>query len=451
MDENIFDAEEFFQFSRELEKHHAIFDKMWALGRPCFSTKLETAGVYFDKVGECIDFVINPDFWKTLSFEQKQFVISHECLHVILYHGFRTNKLPKEQKEIANLALDIIVNHSLISKFGFSRKVIDPDNKLCWVDSVFKKNPPPPGKYYEYYFNLLMKELQPQPSSGSGKGNPGSGSNQDGQGQPDKNGQPSPGDSGNVNKDMKPLDDHDGLESFNNKEFDEKMKEIASAEDADTLKDFVENHTQDLKKQIKAEAGVEAGNIWVLAKVGKVKPKKKWETVIKKWASKFTKDNDIEQWAHLSRRLVFMPPDFMIPSDRELDSFEKDRIQVWFFQDTSGSCSGFIDRFFGAAMSLPVERFDVKMHCFDTRVYETTLESKELHGFGGTSFACIEKYIQSYMKKHNRKYPKAVFVITDGYGDKVTPEKAEVWHWFIDGSKSLVPDKSNSYNLKDFE
>jgi hypothetical protein len=151
------DSEEYLSISRALMQHHAIFDRMWGMGKPVFTDKIATAAVYFDKVGESIEFKLNPDFWKTQTDVQKQFVISHECLHVILYHGIRTCTLTESEAKNANLALDIIVNHALVDRFGFKREEIDPENKYCWVDTVFKDNPPESGKYYEYYYNLLEK------------------------------------------------------------------------------------------------------------------------------------------------------------------------------------------------------------------------------------------------------------------------------------------------------
>jgi len=414
-----FDHDEFIALSRELEKHHSIFDRLWVLGKPVFTDTIPTAAVYFDRVGECIDFKINPTFWTSLSNVEKQFVISHECLHVILYHGFRINELKGDELRIANYALDIVVNHSLVDKFDFKREEVDPTNKYCWVDTVFPKDPPETGKYYEFYYNLIEK-LAAQ-GAASGVGIP-----------------------GNV------LDSHDGLSSFNTPEFEEKIKDIISNEELNSLSDFVEAQTSDIEEQCK-QAGCSPGNTFVIANVGKVKSKKKWETVIKKWASKYIKDNEVEQWARPNRRLAFMPTDFMIPSDQEVEEFENDRIQVWFFQDTSGSCSGFVDRFFKAAKSLPLDKFDVKMHCFDTQVFETTLNSGKLYGFGGTTFSCIEAYIQAYIKKHELKYPAAVFCITDGYGNNVIPQIPERWYWFIQGSAYLVPPKSHHFNLKDFE
>lgn len=425
-----FDLEEFRVLARELEKHHSIFDRLWSMGRPIFTDSISTAAVFFDKIGECIEFKINPTFWKTLSNAQKQFVISHECLHTILYHGFRINNLKSEELSIANQALDIVVNHSLVEKFGFVREEIDPENKYCWVDTVFTSNAPESNQYYEFYYNLLEKLKSSSSKNNSNKSS--------------LNGKSDSGTSGQV------LDSHDGLATFNTPEFENKIKEVASEEELSSISDFVEKQIEDIKSICK-QAGCNPGNTYIIANTKKVKSKKKWETVIKKWASKYLKDNDVEQWARLNRRLTFMANDFLLPSEQETEEFENDRIQVWFFQDTSGSCSGFIDRFFRAAKSLPKERFDVKMHCFDTRVFETTLESGKLYGFGGTTFSCIENYIQSYIKKHNLKYPKAVFVITDGYGNRVYPQDQKVWHWFIDGDPYLVPPESKKYNLKDFE
>ncbi len=143
-----------------------------------------------------------------------------------------------------------------------------------------------------------------------------------------------------------------------------------------------------------------------------------------------------------------------LPSEMEVEDIdkEKNKIEVWFFQDTSGSCSGFAKRFFKAAESLPKDRFNVRMHCFDTRVYETSLEERKLYGFGGTSFTCIENYIQRRIAKENLQYPKAVFIITDGYGNDVHPEHPEVWHWFLSsGYKSHIPKQSKTYLLRNFE
>ena len=108
-----------------------------------------------------------------------------------------------------------------------------------------------------------------------------------------------------------------------------------------------------------------------------------------------------------------------------------------------------------AAATIPEDRFRVRIFCFDTKVYETSLASGKLYGFGGTSFQPIENAIQSIVQKEEKtKYPQRVFVITDGLGSSVSPEFPERWHWFITegySSTDYVPSKSRHYKLKDYE
>jgi predicted metal-dependent peptidase len=85
-------------------------------------------------------------------------------------------------------------------------------------------------------------------------------------------------------------------------------------------------------------------------------------------------------------------------------------------------------------------------------VEETSLKSNKIYGGGGTSFNIMENKIQSIMKSENKKYPKAVFVITDGYGNKVSPEKPEKWYWFLSANYThYIPSQSKTYKLSDFE
>ena len=129
------------------------------------------------------------------------------------------------------------------------------------------------------------------------------------------------------------------------------------------------------------------------------------------------------------------------------------RTNVWFFMDTSGSCVGMKDKFFESALSFPKDKFDLRCFCFDTQVYDINLDDGKLYGFGGTSFNIIEDRIQQVIKKENLRYPDAVFVFTDGYGNAVHPQKPERWHWFLDGyqTKSCIPKQSSIYQLSDFK
>lgn len=405
--------EEYFAISRSLEEHHALFYMAWKMGVPWFDESIPTAAVRFDPEGELIQFVFNPKYWEELNEYERTFVICHECLHVILAHGLRTKDTEDGQR--CNIALDIIVNHMLVNSFGFDRSKIRNEKELCWVDTCFpdEKETIPDNKYFEYYYSLVEPSL--------------------------------------IAKFIKLVDDHGGLSNPNWDAVIDKLGAGLSEEEKDTIRDLVEK----MGESPPGGRGDGTGGMWQYAKVGKVAKKKKWETVIKKWSQKFNKAKfkEVEQWARLNRRFVTLGGDLILPTDMEVeDDYEMKKIQVWFFQDTSGSCSGFRDRFFKAAMSLPENRFDVKMHCFDTQVFETTLESKKLYGFGGTSFHPIEAYIQAYIKKNELQYPEAVFVITDGFGTPVKPEKPAKWYWFLSTNYlSCIPKECNIFQLRDYE
>ena len=438
--------EEWFEISRALEPHHAVFYKVWQMGKPIFNDEIETAAVQFDENGNFIWFHFNPHFWKRLQFKDKLFVICHEALHIVLNHGLRTRDCGSNRRA-TNVALDVVVNHTLANNFGFDRNNIEGWQDYCWVDTVFKdKKPlPPENEMYEYYYNLFDKVY-------------GDGGMGDGEG----------GGPGLV-------DDHEmmGEGSDNWDKVIDQLNEGMSEEEKESLKATVNKHFQKSEPKSKKNqpAGVGTGGQWVFSNVGKVKKKAKWETVIKKWSRKYLidKDKDVEQWARLQRRMAMLPRNMFLPTEMEVEDNEKEKtkIDVWFYLDTSGSCWGLKDRFFEAALSLPTERFNVRLFCFDTKVEETTLESRKVYGGGGTAFDILESEIQNELRKGGgtkktldgkevpmiTKYPEAVFVITDGYGNSVKPEKPDNWYFFLTegGIKSYIDRGCNFFNLGDFE
>lgn len=434
---------EWFEISRALEPFHAVFYKVWDMGKPFFNEEIETAAVQFDENGQFVIFHFNPLFWKRLQFKDKIWVICHEALHIILNHGVRTCDINKTNHKAVNAALDIVVNHSLCNNFGFERSNIEDWQNYCWVDTVFphKKPTPPDDQSFEYYYNLFDKVY--------GDGDMGDGS-EDG---------PST------------VDDHSFMSEKPHacNKIIEKLNDSLSTEEKESIKTVINKHFEK-PNQKHAVAGQGSGT-WVFSKAKLAPVKRKWETVIKNWSKKhlIPKDKDIEQWARINRRLVLLPTDMFLPSEMETDEadHEKTQIDVWFFLDTSGSCWSLKDRFFEAASTLSKERFHVRLFCFDTTVQETTLASRRIYGGGGTSFSILEKAIIQELNSSNEykqlndkskvkkisKYPEAIFVITDGYGDVIRPSKPENWHWFItyDGTNNYIDKKCNLYNLGDFE
>lgn len=418
------EKEDYLELSRSLINSHVLFYKMWELGKPVFTDAIDTAAVSFDEQGEVLLFSFNPTFWDKLTIYERQFIISHECLHVILNHGLRV--FHAINKDYANIAADIVVNHMLINKFGFVRQDISMADSLCWVDTVFKNRTDVfTDRTFEYYYNLLIE--------------------------------------GNQDVKTSFIDEHGGdYPSIFNPDVSNKSKsgKGVNKEQVSTPKEYIEKLSEELDDQTKSSingmlAGTGAGSMSLTISTEYVKKKKKWETVIKKWSKKYDKTNleDVEQWARINRRFVMMPNDIILPTEMEMEKEEEGKTDVWFFQDTSGSCYHYATRFFKAAKTLDPKRFNVRLFCFDTQVYETSLETGKLYGFGGTSFYIIENHIQKLIKEEKIKYPKAVFLITDGWGTPVKPEQPDKWYWFITnpGATYYVPKESNLYKLENFE
>jgi hypothetical protein len=347
----------------------------------------------------------------------------------LLNHGIRA--VPLDNKELANIAMDLVVNQTLIDHFGFNIDDIDPERKYCWLDVFFKPGSISKTENFEYYYKILNNSVTQNLIILTG-------------------GAKSISDLGDL------VDDHS---NFIGRDFSETLKDVGNRltkeEFEDIRKPLQQQSTKDTDPGGKT-AGTSPGNLVKLIEKIRRVIKPKWETVVKKWSHPFLLDEYKvqEQWIHTNRRLTALSPGLFIPTEAETNErfIDKRRIRVWFFLDTSGSCAHLADRFFKAAESLPEWRFDVILHCFDTRVYKTDFKSRKLYGFGGTSFSCIEDFIQREIKQTGEEYPKAVWLITDGMGDSVRPEKPDRWYWFLSANyRSYIPKESPTYMLSDFE
>lgn len=406
-----------------LEQHNAVFHKFWQIGLPSFSNRIPTAAVYFNKVGDCVAFEVNAKFWSELDFQHKLFVISHECLHVILNHGLRACNIPNPDRAILNIAMDICVNYGLNHRFGFDRDTIDPECKYIYHDKIFTAEKFPEGvpvnKNFEFYYDFILRNRDKL--------------------------------SDYLGKYGVTVDDHDGFFNIRPEDIEkimDKFNEFTTEEEKKNIKDFLESQNP--------VRGDGEGHRVKYLNLKKPQKNKKWESVIQNYVKKKIKYSDIDtdQWVGRHRRFTALPENMIFPNNKVVTKRSKisDKIVLHFFLDTSGSCIGFAERFFKAAMSIPPEQFEIKLFCFDTEVYPTTLESQAVYGGGGTSFDILEDYIQKEMTETESKYPDAVFVLSDGYGNKIKPQMPEKWHWFLtDNYRDCIPKKCNFHMLKDFD
>ncbi len=449
---------EYLDVLRQLRKHHSLFAQFWTVGDlvEINHPRMPTAGIAFDKkTGKGIQFLINPNFWAKLSDDSKAFVIGHECLHVYFDHGRRSLGL---DREMANLAQDIVINHYLVDVFGFKREELTFGENYCWRDTMFPgRDDIEADRCFEYYYQKLLEQGGPPESGGKEEGPDGA------------PGMPGEGASepleGATNQ---TVDVHDFMEEIDEEMLDaiqeavDDLMDRITPEEVENFEEVIESGNKEesdkLQEQQQKHAGTMSGGMKKRIRLGRVVKKRKWETIVENEIGRMvgmTRDTDIELWTRPNRRISAMAGDLILPATVHEEIPVRDRIDVWFFQDTSGSCVSYAERFFKAAATIPEDRFRVRMFCFDTKVYETSLESGELYGFGGTAFQPIEDAIQSILNKEEKtRYPQRVFVITDGLGTSVVPEHPSRWHWFITegySSTQYVPGQSKHYKLSDYE
>lgn len=421
--------EERIELGKLLQDKHYFFRAFWDLGNPVIvddTSEFKTAAVLFDKDGEAVNFVLNEDFWGALTDDSQLFVLCHEMLHVLLNHGrrFKDAKTKREQ-ELLNVAADIVINEMLCAMFGFTRSRL-PDSiskEGCWINTVFPDTYVEPRQSTEYYYNRLLK------------------------------------DNTDVSKHSL-VDQHVVLDEEGQKKFEEFLEEnagILNTLDAEFLDRLVSEGS--LSKELRDEilrAGVGTGGKHSVN--AKKSLKKKWETVITEWSlrQKVYQFFEKERWERVNPRYSqILTGGLNLPSANKIleEDFDKNRIDVYFFLDTSGSCIHLKDRFFKAAKSLDPKKFRIKLFCFDTVVHELDIKVNQVYGGGGTSFHIIEEAIQRTMKRDKKKYPSAVWVVSDGYGNNFATKYPKRWFWFLTESHTTncIPKESKIFHLKNYE
>ena len=447
---------EYFEVVQSLRKHHTLFAQFWTVGTIIETRhpRMPTAAVAFSKKdGAGLKFLINPDYWAKLNSHDKAFVIAHEVMHVYLDHGRRSLDL---DANTANIAQDVVINHYLVDHFGFDRSQLTFGETYCWRDTVFPgRNDIEPDRCFEYYYDEIQQQggaPQQQQGEGDGEGQPG-------EGQPGQGG-------GNQTVDVHDFLDEDSedmqdvLDAI--QEAAEDLMDRITEKEVEDFQDIVEKGNGDESKQMENnKAGNMAGAMRKCIRLGRIVKKRKWEEVVADVIGRYQgmqRDIDLDLWTRPNRRLAGMSDDdgLILPANVTETVPVRDRVDVWAFQDTSGSCVSYAERFFKAIATIPDDRFRVRVFCFDTSVYETSLESGKLYGFGGTSFQPMETEIQRILQQEPKmNYPQAVFVITDGdaWDGRMHTQHDDRWHWFLTpgGTRRCIPHKSHIYKLEDYE
>jgi hypothetical protein len=411
------------EISNLVVTRHGVFYKFWDLVTPFWNDEIPTACVGINNKNENLSFYINKKFWNELSTIQKQFIICHECYHLINHHGIRANG----KFDIAkNQALDVPINEGLVKYFGFDRKALNME-EYCWVDTVFPDGSAEHGRSFEYYYDLLKQQNR-------------------------------------VPQKLKFINDHSGIGQVTDEisdQFIDKFIESLDDAEAQNLKHILErsnvSEQKDANKDNQPNSKYSGtGTSRTIHKINNffTPKKKKWEQIIKKFAKKYVeKDFETLHWVSKSRRMSLFHQDFMMPNEIENNDRvnEKNKSSVFVFLDVSGSCLSYKDRFFKAFESIP-KNITVRLFSFDDVAYELNKQERQVIGGGGTSIRCIDEKINEIVSKENILYPKNVFVLTDCYFPKIKVKNPKNWIFLsTSGVKDTLPDGSKFYNLSDYE
>tara|TARA_E500000081_G_C6133024_1_gene354899 strand:- start:437 stop:1735 length:1299 start_codon:yes stop_codon:yes gene_type:complete len=432
MTDNLISFEERIELGQILSEHHSIFQTFWSIGRIMFTDKIPTAAVGFDSAGDVLYMILNPDFWASLDLNNRAFVISHECLHVILNHGKR-GKDYKNHK-LVNIAQDIVINEMLVNGFGFNKHDIKDWEQFCFVETLFEQNTITEKDIhtkgsFKYYYELLEDNEH--------------------------------------NEDKETIDQHSNSEGLDSEiqdlidqmeEYSQEACDYLTEEVNPTLSDKEKvEFAEQLNSEFEESKSSQAGNVPLGANINinlyKVKKNKKWESIVKDHIRSIVKTKFVEKpsWITRDRRSFCLDEELFTQGDWEVQVPEKQKYNLVFFLDSSGSCYSYAQRFVNMLRTIPEDVFEIHAFAFDRRLYPIDLTTGEINGGGGTSFSLLNNYINKLTQES--KHPDAIFVLSDGDGDHFVPEKPKLWHWLLTPYHNtyLIPKESKLHKMADFQ
>ena len=348
-------------------------------------------------------------------------LVLHENLHVALKQVAFGIGMFKENRKMANLAADFVVNDIIVNIKGTVTGTSEPLVLL------------PDGGVYDPMFhdwsmrevyNYLKQHAKPKRGSGGG-GNktPSEGEPQDSGG----NGEPQDFDSVEVNGktyDLSSLDEHD------------------FADIGDLPHDKIKEINDEIDRALR-EGGILAGRMggkMPRAITDLLTPKVDWKEALREFISSSVRGKDEYTWRRMNKR--HMANDIYLPS---MDNETLGEVIVAI--DTSGSIgekqlAEFASELVSICDVAPPER--VRIIWWDAEVagtqeftdnYAGIASALRPQGGGGTNVSCVSEYINKHKLNAD-----CVVVFTDGYvEDNVKWNISSPTLWMVTASKSFEP------------
>ena len=316
------------------------------------------------------------EFIKTLDDKELAFVVLHETLHKAFRHLFTWKKLWDEDKQLANMACDYVINLMLLDMDKSNNVIAMPQKQgkaIGLVDEKYR------GLNAKQVFDLLKEDKK----NGEGMFSEGEGEGEGGEGQG--------------------FDDHDW--------------EGAKGLDADTKKVLEREIDQALRQGVITNNKVNGTGAGGLSReLGELlEPEVNWRELLREFVKSTCSAKDASSWRRVNRRYlgtgVYMP------------SLIGERVgHLVIAIDTSGSIGGhelneFLSEVKGIADEVHPEKVDLVYwdsevaghEVYDTNDVANIVSSTKPMGGGGTDPTCVHHYL-----KENNIKPEAVIMLTDG-------------------------------------
>ncbi len=389
-----------------VERHHEVFYILFGVNDIFWSDEIPTLGVVFPKNNlEKPSIHINKTLWESVPDYDKEFLICHECSHILLEHNVRDTigRYANAPADLKNIAQDICINEMQLSMFGFRFDKLTYCKTGCFVDTVFTHMNPRPAKNknFEFYLKLLLQAKRDNPDLEL----------------------PVPQ---GIHQDS----GEDSKDAFKSIPVNVLTKSMLDAI-AESLGDSgVDKFNNIVTNGLMAGTGdnTRAG---LLPKHIPVKPFSFHQYIKDKKRTRFGKAPKlISTFTHSDRRYatLMQSNNLRLPGHIEDTRNTISKLNAFVFMDVSDSCTAFVPDFykmFGHIESFK-DFFEVTAFTFNTRVTEVDLKQRNLRLGGGTNFQIIEDKCQQA-----KAYPDIVIVITDGYAPQFDCSIPENWLWFL--------------------
>lgn len=386
-----------------------------------FYTFFELAGVYYnDEVARaCVKFVkdqppvmeLNPTWFNEQTDDFQDFVIAHECLHVMLRHDLRHGQsVPGATQVLVNQAQDIVINHIIEDLIGIKRGRDIPHEvwtKYCWIETLFKDpSDIKPRQRFEYYLEKLIEQ-----------------------------GEDSPDNSPTTVDDHSDDDDSVDNDSGAIDDLVERLSGTLTGKELDRLAEAGDQLEGIISRQAK-EREIVGLSI---------------DALVKSYKRRTLAIGHIEEdsFCAESRRVDRRTTGIKLPGAHEVYRFSHQKLSIALFMDVSGSCIRNFDTFVAIVNKFKVvPDLIVRTFTFDTGVREVDLKSQVKIG-GGTTFKQVNEAVEKLACQG--RYPDLVIVITDGDNSDgaLVVSQPKRWLWLLSPPMQShnIPSTSKIYNL----